>query len=278
MSFEAVCNALHVNLRLALKLDLPQDRETVLQLFERLRKECPTLKRLRRFKKELVLESDPIGLPEDGDDADGRSGRMGGDYGGGGEDAAAIGQQWVALRAKDIRAGVLNPRDPEEAYRLHRAVLEIAPYYLSLSPIDLDYVELMYAFDLMSGGNHDLIVHDALFAGSPMAQALDLRAAHVVDCQPHLVAAITPDRSMTAQIEVKTRLHAPMPGMPRQAADESAPITVFLCLRHHGGMKEVAELPLRLAELAKVGEELIPSRLVPHIINPIRQAIATAGH
>ena len=46
--FGAVCDEFHVNCRLFLKLDLSLERESVLHFFDRLRKEYPGLKKLRR--------------------------------------------------------------------------------------------------------------------------------------------------------------------------------------------------------------------------------------
>jgi len=56
-SYQALCTDFFVNSRLGVKMDLPSERQTVLDLFERLRREDPTLRRFRRFEGELALES-----------------------------------------------------------------------------------------------------------------------------------------------------------------------------------------------------------------------------
>ncbi len=270
--YDAVCDDLHINLRLALKMDLPRDRETVLQLFDRVRKDFPTMSRFRRTKREFLLETAPpvapaesVDRPEMGKDDDG-------------DDEGAISQQWLGLRAADLRCGIINPSSNTAAYKLHKTILEVAPYYLSLSPLDVDYVELMYGFDLFAAGNHDAIVYDALFAHSPLGAMLDVRGSIPLDCQPLFVISLTGDLSISAQFEIKTRLHAPMPGMPRPPRDHSEPISIFLCLRKHGGVKDINELPALLATLSRHGEDLIAHKLIPNMIMPIRQAIASAGH
>ena len=57
---ETLVTDFYVNQKLALKLDLPGSRETVLDLFGRLKKEFPQLSNFRRFEDELALESDDL--------------------------------------------------------------------------------------------------------------------------------------------------------------------------------------------------------------------------
>ena len=56
-SLGALCTDFYVNQKLALKLDLPSARETVLDMFDRIRKELPNMDRFRRYDGELALES-----------------------------------------------------------------------------------------------------------------------------------------------------------------------------------------------------------------------------
>ena len=42
-SYKALCNDFYVNMKLALKLELPKSRETVLDLYERVRKQYPAM-------------------------------------------------------------------------------------------------------------------------------------------------------------------------------------------------------------------------------------------
>jgi hypothetical protein len=45
----------------------------------------------------------------------------------------------------------------------------VAPYFLSISPLDVDHLELVYAFDFDCSGNRDEVVMDALLGGSRSA-------------------------------------------------------------------------------------------------------------
>ena len=148
-SIGALCTDFYVNQKLGLKMDLPTARETVLDMFDRIRKELPNMDRFRRYKGELALES-----PE-----------LDSQY------------NWLALDRTSVRSGWVNPESLAEAYRLHRLILEVAPYFLSISPLDVEFVELVFGFDL-----------EAL--GRP-AEA----AAHIRDAGPEFIAPrIAPPR------------------------------------------------------------------------------------
>ena len=55
-----ICSDFYVNQKLALTLDVPDGRESVLDLFGRLKKEFPWLERLRRYDGEYALESEDV--------------------------------------------------------------------------------------------------------------------------------------------------------------------------------------------------------------------------
>lgn len=245
--FGALSSDFYINQRLNLKMDLPTSRETILAMFDRVRREFPAMDRFRRFSGELALESDPS--------ADGM-------------------QLWLAMRRTNIRTGSVNPADPQQAYALHRLVLEVAPYFLSISPLDVDYLELLYGFDFQCGGNHDAIVFDALLAGSPLAALVDPRSGVPIDCQPMLGIGLGESADVQAHFEIKTRT----PGRADRSGDvEPQPLSIFLTLRKHGSVKDVGDLLADFDRLARDGEQLLQQRVVPNLVMPIREAIAASG-
>ena len=52
-----LCSDFYVNQRVALTMDLPAARQTVLDLFDRIKREMPGMKRFKRYEGELALES-----------------------------------------------------------------------------------------------------------------------------------------------------------------------------------------------------------------------------
>ncbi len=243
-SFRALCSDYYVNMRLKLKMDLPNQRDTVLSMFDRLRRELPWMDRFRRYHNELALESSL----EDGC------------------------QQWVALRKTSVRSGAVNPEVYKDAYRLHRVLLETSPYFLDISPLDIDYVELLYGFDLMAGGNHDAIVMNALYGSSPMAALTELPGASPIECQPMVGVAFEGDDRVEASFEVKTRAKS---AEPRGAEPRDEPISILLVMRRLGPLPEISILPTVLDDLMERGEALVDSRVVPNLLMPIRDTIVS---
>ena len=152
-SYRALASDFYVNQKLSLKLDLPRERQVILDLFDRVRRQFPSMNQFRRYRDELALEAE----------------------------ATAAQHRWIAIRTNNIRSGAVNPSDLEEAYTVHRHVLDVAPFFLSISPLDVDYLELLYGFDLLTDRNHDEIVYEALVAESPLASLLDIAGSQVVD-------------------------------------------------------------------------------------------------
>ncbi|MCL4220443.1 MAG: hypothetical protein KJZ65_03640 [Phycisphaerales bacterium] len=241
-SYKALCSDFYVNQKVSVKLDLPSTRETVLDLFERVRRAFPGMQSFRRYEEELALESD----------------------------TAAIPHRWLAIRPGHIRSGVVNADSLEDAYGLHRCVLEVAPYFLSISSLDIEFVELLFGFDLHATGNHDAIVAAALVSDSPLGTLLEIDGATPVDFQPLFGLRLGGvGEGMEAHFEVKTR-RTPDEGKPD-------PISIYLTMRQFDPGGNVEDLPAVLTRLAGEGQRLVDSTLVPSLLMPIRSAITTMG-
>lgn len=246
-SYAALCTDFYINQKLALKLDLPSSRETLLHLFDRVRREHPAMDRFRRYDDELALES-----PDEE-----RS------------------YSWVSLRKTTVRSGWVNPDSFEQAYRLHRLLLDTTPYFLSISPLDIDHLELIYGFDfeVPPEANRDEIVFTALLADSPLAALVDRAGETVIDAQPLLGIALErgaeESGTTTAFVEVKTRARQKDP-TNRHAAE---PISVYLTVRRLGAIRSIEECAGIFNALAEHAEHLADSRVVPHVVAPIHTAI-----
>lgn len=245
-SYRALCSDFYVNQKLSLKMDLPKGRETVLELFERVRRQFPTMGTFRRYRDELALESPQSETPH----------------------------RWVAIRSNTVRSGAVNPPAMAGAYSIHQLVLDVAPFYLNVSPLDIDYIELLFGFDLTAPGNHDAIVFDALLAGSPLGKLLEIQGAGVIDCQPLTGFSVGERGDLEVHFEVKTRASQQTREYDGSGTD---PISIYLTLRKFGAVGDVKELPGILASLARLGEELVESRVVPTLLVPIRDAISSGN-
>jgi len=244
-------------MKLTLKMDLPKSRETVLDTFERLRKAYPEMGQFRRYKDEYALESPQSDLPH----------------------------RWAAMRSNYLRAGTVNAATLPEAYALHHTLLTLAPSYLSISPLDVDYIELLYGFDLVAGGNHDAIVLSALLANSPLSALMDIPGATPIDFQPMLGMAMPRRGDTEVFFEVKTHHAAtraegdngPGAGITVEGITQGDPISVYVTLRKFGPILEVEELPRLFTALCQKGEDLVQHRVIPGLLLPIREAISSGN-
>ena len=245
-SYAALCTDFYVNQKLAMKMELPDDRETVLHMFDRVRKSVPSMDRFRRYEGELSLES-PRRDPE---------------------------YRWLSVCGNDVRTGHVNPESMDEVYRLHRLVLEMAPYHLTISPLDVDHLELMFGFDLECRSNHDVVVADALFANTPMSDLLRMPQTRVLELQPAFGVSLSESGDLQAYFDVKTRRKSRR-GRAGRYRDE--PISILLTVRKYGPVQEVSDLVDVFSELASRGEVLLTERLVPSLLLPISRQIASSS-
>ena len=152
-TFGTFCSDFYVNQKMVLSMDLPKLQESSSELFDRIRREIPEFERIRSFEQEVSLETSEF------------EGRY----------------QWVGLRPRSISSGVVNPTHVEKAYDLHRLILELAPYYLSLSPLQIECIELVFGFDLPARENRNDVVMQSLFGNSPLATLADDGIEQLID-------------------------------------------------------------------------------------------------
>jgi hypothetical protein len=243
--FSAFCDDFYVNLRLVSQIPLPAERETVLHLFERVQKSFPDLVRFRRTDSgELNLESEP----------------------------GAHSSRWIGLDGKRLASGHVNPESIEEALHLHTLMLQLAPHHLGVSPMEIDYLEVLFGFDLGCSGNQDEIVAESLFRDSPVACLADEIGAKPVDFQPTATVALSEDGRLQARIDVVTRTS---PTNGRQSETPEDVISVYLSVRQSWNGDRTRSLEDALADLADRAEGLCARHLIPRVLQPLSSAIAS---
>jgi len=245
-SFGALCDDFYINQAIAVKMDLPTERDTLLHMFDRVRADQPTMARFQRYPDELILESP----------------RRHGAY------------RWLSIRSNTLSSGCINPETLEEAYELHRLVLKLSPYHLSISPLDVDFQELMLGFDLDAEANHNEVVHNALFADTPVAALLDYPGAQPVDVQPIFGLSLNDRCDLQAFFDVRTTTSN---AQIRRGTYRNEPISVMLTLRKLGPVDGPDDLLTNFEQLREQGEKLASDRLVPHLLNPISRAITSSA-
>jgi hypothetical protein len=245
-SFGALCDEFYVNTRLFFKLDLEPTRDTVLSLFDQIKRRYPRMTRLRRRDDGgVVLDEEPR---EEG------------------------GRRYVRIDPVALRFGFSGPSNLQSVADFGKAVLVQAPVNLSLSDLDYDYLEVVYGFDLEYRGNHDELVAETLLSEMPLVGALTRSGERMIDCQPFFGVAIGEDCATQVYLEVKGRTST---FEVRAGEFEPAPISIYLTVRRYWGTGESRDLVAVHRELLSIGESYASERAVPFLVKPLAAAIAS---
>lgn len=243
--FAAFCQDFYVNMRLGSQMGLPQGRETVLHLFEQMQKGFPGMTRFRKG------ENNEINLEED---------RSQSTY------------RWVSLEQRRLTSGHVNPTDLDDALRLHQTLLTIAPHNMGLSPLELEYLDVLFGFDLEFGGNHDEVVAESMFGSSPLSCIGEEESARAIDFQPSVTFALSEDCRTQARIDVVTRTSSAQVRSGEYGEDS---ISVYLILRRYLGDRPKQPLEQIFGDLTQKAESLSYSYIIPRVLKPLSSSIAS---
>ena len=243
--YAAFCEDFYVNMRLGSQLALPHNRETLLHFFERVQKAYPAMTRFRKNDNgEFNLE----------------------------EDRGSQAYRWVSMEPKRLSAGHVNPSNYEEALKLHSLLLDMAPHHLGISPLEIDYLDVLFGFDLAFGGNHDEIIAESLFPESPLTCLTEELGARAVDFQPTVTVALSEDCRLQARIDVVTRTNSYQVRTGDYSEDV---ISVYLIVRRYWGDRPKQPMDQLIAQMAEKADQLCQSYIVPRVLRPISSAIAS---
>jgi len=242
-TYHHLCDDHYINLTLNTALTLPSHRETLIHFFERIQRSFPGMKNFyARDRSEIVLE----------------------------EDKVESSYRWLTLEPRRISAGHVNPESVETALQFHRLILEVAPYHLSLSPLDCEAIDLLFGFDFTYQGNHNQLVADAL--GVPLAfeRSLEIPSAQVVHYEPAITLALDRDCRLQCRISVETRTndyHVRTQEYPEEQVSVYVTCRYYGCLPGQNGFIQTLDL------LAKTGRAVIDQYVIESILQPLAKAI-----
>jgi hypothetical protein len=234
----------YLNIDLHTVLPLPQARETVLQFCEAAQKQFPDMSDFyQRENGAHVLEGD----------------RNAGSY------------RWLELEGKRLSSGNFNPEDLAKAYEQHAWILDRSRYFLGVSHLDIESLDLVYGFNLDYNGNRDAIVCDTLLSGCRLAGLLSETESVALNFEPTMIIALDRQCSMQARLAIETRNSS---FQVRTGNYEDEPISIYFTIRGYPRPDERFDLAKELARQAQAGEDLVNRLVIPQIIRPIASAIA----
>jgi hypothetical protein len=234
-----------ININLNTEMPLPSSRETVLDFFGRVQKAYPAMRNFyTRETGDFVLE----------------------------EDKDQPNYRWMCLEPRRICSGYVNPPNAEAALEQHRLALELAPYMLSVSPLDCEALDYLVGFDFVYRGNHDALVAEALGLGSAMEGLLEIPGAKPLNFEPSLTIGLDDTCRRQARLMVETRTNAYQ--VRRNEFPEDS-ISVYFTVRQYGSLAHGSSFAGTLEELRQTSEELLAAHVFDQVLRPLAQAIAT---
>ena len=242
--YASLADDFYVNVTLATEMELPAQRETILQYFERIQRHYPAMRKFYcRDKRDYVLEEDKD------------QGRY----------------RWAAVEAKRLCSGQLNPPTVEAALDQHRLVLDLAPAYLSVSPLDCEALDVLFGFDFAYRGNHNGVLAEALGVGQAFERIGELPGGRVINFEPSLTMSLDEDCRVQVRVSTETRTNA-FQVRTGDYADEQ--LSVYVTARQYGSLDADTTYCETVDRLARTARDVLDSCVVEQILKPLARTIA----
>jgi len=243
--YSSLSDDYYLNVNLNTEMDLPQSRETVLHFFEQIQKRYPTMRNFyNRDRGEFVLEED----------------KDQGSY------------RWATVENRRVCSGFVNPTSVEAALEQHRMVLEVAPYALTVSPIDCESLNVMYGFDFTYRGNHNQLLVEALGLTPAFERMADIPGATVICNEPSIQLALDDECRTQCRLSIETRTTA---YHVRTGEFPEEQLSVYLTARRYGSLDPGESYVSAMERLVDVCDNLIGDYVIDNVLRPLQQTIAT---
>jgi hypothetical protein len=242
--YASLADDFYVNMNLATEMELPAQRETILHYFERVQKKFPSMRKFYcRDKRDYVLEEDKD------------QGRY----------------RWAAVEAKRLCSGQVNPPSLESVLEQHRLVLDLAPAFLSVSPLDCEALDVLFGFDFAFRGNHNALLAEALGVGPAFDRFGEIPGGRVINFEPSLTLALDEDCRTQVRISTETRTNA---FQVRTGEFSEEQLSVYVTARQYGSLDASATYVEVMDRLAKLAREVVDGYVVDQILRPLARTIS----
>jgi len=242
--YSSVCDDFYVNMNLGTEMELPSNRETVLHFFERIQKTFPSMRNFYcRERGDFVLEED----------------KDKGNY------------RWCTIEPRRVCSGQVNPETIEHALQQHRLVLDLAPYLLTVSPLDCEALDLLFGFDFTYRGNHNQVVAEALGVSPALERIAEIPGGTVINHEPSLTIALDEECRMQCRLSVETRTNA---YQIRTGDFPEEQLSVYVTARQYGSLAADRSFAETLEELTRVCREVVEGQVIEHVLRPLARTIA----
>jgi hypothetical protein len=150
-------------------------------------------------------------------------------------------------------------------------VLELAPFMLSVSPLDCEALDLLFAFDFTYRGNHNHLVAEALGLNPAMERVLDVPGSTVMSYEPSITLALDEECRNQVRLSVETRTNA---FHVRTGEYPEEQISVYLTARQYGSLPHDTTYVQAMEQLARTCQELVDTYVIDQVLQPLARTIA----
>lgn len=242
--YSSLCDDFYVNMNLSTEMELPTSRETVLHYFERIQKKYPTMRNFYcRDRGDFVLEED----------------KERGQY------------RWATIENRRVCSGQVNPENIDDALDQHRLVLDLAPYMLSVSPLDCEALDLLFGFDFTYRGNHNQLLAEALGLPPGLEKLADIPGGGIINYEPSITLALDDQCRMACRMSIETRTsmyHIRSGDFPEDQ------LSVYLTARQYGSLGSDTTFVSTLDSLSRICYELVDNFVIENVLQPLARTIA----
>ncbi len=242
-SYGSLCDDFYLDMYLNTELDLPAQRDTILAFFEQIQKHFPSMGCFyRRENNEYCLE----------------------------ESRDRNRYRWVTTETDCIGSGVVNPVNFEDAYQQDKIVLDLVPYMLGVSHLDIKSLDVVFGMDFNYAGSHDEVIAEAVGSGAFNCFS-DLPSAKPINFSPSIIVALSEDHRLQARINVESVTGTYDPWKKTEAAEEA--ISLSFAIRQYPSGAEKFDVLKSFEQQCRLAEELMAEKIIPNFVRPINNVI-----
>jgi hypothetical protein len=242
--YSSLSDDFYVNMNLSTEMDLPGTRETVLHYFEQIQKQYPQMRNFyAREKNDFILEED----------------KDRGSY------------RWCSIEPRRVSSGYVNPPSCEATLEQHRLALDLAPFALSVSPLDCEALDLMMGFDFTYRGNHNQLIAEALGVCPALERLAGYPGATTISYEPSYTLAFDEDCRIQCRFGIEPRSNA---YQVRTGEFQEEQLSVYVTARQYGSLDAGVTYVAMLDKLWKVLQEVVDNYVIDSVLQPLARTIA----
>ncbi len=243
--YSDIADDYYVNMTLATEIELSSSRETILAYMEQVQKNYPEMRNFyARNQGHYVLEEDKDKGP----------------------------YRWTAFERQRLSSGAVNPDSFKAAFEQHRLVLEIAPYMLSLSPMECEALDIIMGFDFNYKGNHNQLLANT-FGVFPAFESLHSELAPTI-IQQDPSFTFSKDEHCRTQCRVNIESRTTAYQIKTNEYPEDQQLSVYVTARQYGSLEPGMTYVEMYDRLASTCKDIVDNHITESILQPLARTIA----